>query len=84
MVNRVKKANKINRYHAPADSSSGVTKGFGIWAKHDMNIENNLTKNAFRTYSMAGRKGFPSPESDFQVNLGVGVNRIYRGTTKGE
>jgi hypothetical protein len=65
--------------HRPA-----VTNGFGIWAKHDMDIENNLTKNAFRTYSMADRKKFPSPDLDFQVNLGVGVNRLYRSTTKGE
>jgi hypothetical protein len=84
MVNRVKKANKINWYDASADPSSGGSKWFGIRAKHDMNIENNLTKNAFRTYSMADRKGFPSLYLDFQVNPGVGVNRLYRSTTKGE
>jgi len=30
-----------------------------------MNIEKNLTKNAFPTYFIAGRKGFSSPNMDF-------------------
>jgi hypothetical protein len=52
-----------------------------------MNIEKNLTKNAFRTYFIAVRKGFSSSRIDFSSLSSIYAcwrNRLKGSTAKGE